>query len=90
MPFLVAIGEATALKLVDKDTLLKEKEARKKMEQEKAAEKERKKAELAAAAAAKEELKKMPPSELFRKETDKYSKFDDNVSLVVFLFFILQ
>ncbi|CAH1114227.1 unnamed protein product [Psylliodes chrysocephalus] len=71
-------GEATALKLVDKDTLLKEKEARKKMEQEKAAEKERKKAELAAAAAAKEELKKMPPSELFRKETDKYSKFDDN------------
>ncbi|VEN48505.1 unnamed protein product [Callosobruchus maculatus] len=70
-------GGPSAVKLVDKETLLKEKEAKKKAEQEKAAEKEKKKAELAAAAAAKEAQKKIPPTEMFKKETDKYSKFDD-------------
>ena len=29
--------------------------------------------------AEKEALKKVPPSDLFRHETDKYSKFDDKV-----------
>jgi len=29
--------------------------------------------------AEKEALKKLPPSDLFRHETDKYSKFDDKV-----------
>lgn len=67
------------MKLVDRETLLKEKEAKKKYEEEKLAEKERKKAELASAAAAKEALKKIPPCELFRSETDKYSKFDEHV-----------
>ncbi|XP_072390660.1 cysteine--tRNA ligase, cytoplasmic [Diabrotica undecimpunctata] len=71
-------GEPSAVKLVDKETLLKEREAKKKAEQEKLAEKERKKAELAAAAAAKESQKKIPPTEMFRHETDKYSKFDEN------------
>ncbi|CAH1954638.1 unnamed protein product [Acanthoscelides obtectus] len=71
-------GGPSAVKLVDKETLLKEKEAKRKAEQEKAAEKERKKAEMVAAAAAKEAQKKIPPSELFKKETDKYSKFDDD------------
>nr|CAH7726848.1 unnamed protein product [Callosobruchus chinensis] len=71
-------GGPSAVKLVDKETLLKEKEAKKKAEQEKAAEKEKKKAELAAAAAAKEAQKKIPPTEMFKKETDKYSKFDDD------------
>nr|CAI5849666.1 unnamed protein product [Callosobruchus analis] len=71
-------GGPSAVKLVDKETLLKEKEAKKKAEQEKAAEKEKKKAELAAAAAAKEAQKRIPPTEMFRKETDKYSKFDDD------------
>ncbi|CAG9859419.1 unnamed protein product [Phyllotreta striolata] len=67
-------GESTVLKLVDRETLLREREAKKEAEREKMAEKERKKKEQAA----KEELKKIPPSELFRRETDKYSKFDEN------------
>lgn len=67
------------MKIVDRETLLKEKEAKKQAELEKAAEKERKKAELAAAQAAKEAQKKIPPTEMFKHETDKYSKFDENV-----------
>lgn len=73
-------GEASVVKIVGRETLLKEKEAKKQAELEKAAEKERKKAELAAAQAAKEAQKKIPPSEMFKNETDKYSKFDENVS----------
>lgn len=68
---------SSAVKLVDRETLLKEKEAKKKAEQEKLLLKERKKAELAAAQAAKDAQKKIAPSEMFRSETDKYSKFDD-------------
>ena len=49
-------------------------------ELEKKLEKERKKAELAAAQAAKEEQKKISPLEMFKIETDKYSKFDEMVS----------
>lgn len=70
-------GGASAVKLVDKETLLKEKEAKKQAELEKAAEKERKKAELVAAQAAKEAQKKIKSSEMFLNETDKYSKFDE-------------
>jgi len=33
--------------------------------------------------AEKEALKKMPPADLFRHETDKYSKFDEKVTKVV-------
>lgn len=40
-------------------------------------EKERKKVELAAAQAAKDAQKKIPPSEMFKCDTDKYSKFDN-------------
>lgn len=83
------------VKIVDKETLLKEKEAKRQAELEKAAEKEKKKAELAAAQAAKEAQKKIPPSEMFKQETDKYSQFDENVvtfsnnrnTLFIFLFF---
>merc|ERR1712130_1098287 len=56
-------SEATVIKLVDKAELLKEKED--------------KKAEAAAKAAALEAQKKIPPSQLFTSETDKYSKFDE-------------
>lgn len=59
--------------------LKKEREMKLKAEQEKAAEKERKRAEQAAKDAAKEAQKKVPPSEMFKSETDKYSKFDDKV-----------
>lgn len=68
-----------------RETLLKEKEAKRQVELEKAAEKERKKAELAAAQAVKEAQKRIPPGEMFKLEKDKYSKFDENVSLGVSL-----
>ncbi|CAL7945177.1 unnamed protein product [Xylocopa violacea] len=70
--------EICNVKLVSKEELLKEKECKRQMELEKSLEKERRKAEAAAAAAAKEALKKIPPSEMFKLETDKYSQFDNN------------
>lgn len=75
-------GAPSAVKLVDKETLLKEKELKKQMEIEKQAEKERKKQEQAAAQAAKDAQRKIPPGEMFKGESDKYSKFDDKVILV--------
>jgi len=69
--------EATVIKLVDKQELLKEREEKKAAEEKKRLEKEAKKAEAAAKAAALEAQKKIPPMDLFRSETDKYSKFDD-------------
>ncbi|XP_020294610.1 cysteine--tRNA ligase, cytoplasmic [Pseudomyrmex gracilis] len=65
------------VKLVNREELLKEKEAKKKLELEKLLEKEKRKAETAAAAAAKEAQKKIPPSDMFKLEKDKYSQFDD-------------
>ena len=62
---------------MDKNTLLKEREEKMKMEEEKRAKKEREKAKKEAEARAKEEAKRMPPAEMFRRETDKYSAFDD-------------
>lgn len=76
----------TAVKLVDRDTLLKEKEAKKQAELEKNLEKEKKKAEMAAIQAAKEALKKIPPTEMFKSETEKYSKFDENVNFTYTLY----
>uniref|UniRef100_A0A1B0D7F8 Cysteine--tRNA ligase, cytoplasmic n=1 Tax=Phlebotomus papatasi TaxID=29031 RepID=A0A1B0D7F8_PHLPP len=67
-------GAPTAVKLVDKDVLLKEREAKRAAEAEKA----RKKAEVAAAAAAKEAQKRINPRQMFLRETDKYSAFDKN------------
>uniref|UniRef100_A0A8C9YZ90 cysteine--tRNA ligase n=1 Tax=Sander lucioperca TaxID=283035 RepID=A0A8C9YZ90_SANLU len=67
----------TVVKLVDKETLLKEREEKKQMEEEKKRKKEeaaRKKQEQEMAKLAK---MKVPPCEMFRTETDKYSKFDD-------------
>uniref|UniRef100_A0A3Q2CZQ1 Cysteine--tRNA ligase, cytoplasmic n=1 Tax=Cyprinodon variegatus TaxID=28743 RepID=A0A3Q2CZQ1_CYPVA len=70
-------GQPTVVKLVDKETLLKEKEDKKKMEEEKKRKKEeaaRRKQEQEMAKLAK---MKVPPCEMFRSETDKYSSFDD-------------
>ncbi|XP_058237319.1 cysteine--tRNA ligase, cytoplasmic isoform X2 [Hemibagrus wyckioides] len=70
-------GLHTVVKLVDRETLLKEKEEKKKLEEEKRKKKEeaaRKKQEQEMAKLAK---MKIPPSEMFRSETDKYSSFDD-------------
>jgi len=70
-------SEATVIKLVDKEELRKEKEEKKRVEEAKRLEKEKKKAEAAAKQAAIEAQKKIKPEDLFRSETDKYSKFDD-------------
>ena len=67
------------VKLVNREELLREKESKRKLELEKSLEKERRKAEAAAAAAAKEEQRRIPPSEMFKLEQDKYSRFDSNV-----------
>jgi len=66
-------SEPTVIKLVDKNELLREKEAKLKAEEAKRLEKEKKKAEQAA----KQAKNKIPPSEMFKTETDKFSKFDD-------------
>uniref|UniRef100_A0A671Q118 Cysteine--tRNA ligase, cytoplasmic n=1 Tax=Sinocyclocheilus anshuiensis TaxID=1608454 RepID=A0A671Q118_9TELE len=70
-------GLPTSVKLVDKETLLKEREEKKKMEDEKKKKKEeaaRKKQEQEMAKLAKMKVK---PSEMFQSETDKYSNFDE-------------
>ncbi|KAJ8249094.1 hypothetical protein GJAV_G00231110 [Gymnothorax javanicus] len=70
-------GLPTVVKLVNRETLLKEREEKKKMELEKQKKKEeaaRKRDEQEAAKLAK---MKIPASEMFLSETDKYSKFDD-------------
>ncbi|XP_022522801.2 cysteine--tRNA ligase, cytoplasmic isoform X1 [Astyanax mexicanus] len=70
-------GLRTVVKLVDRETLLKEREEKKKLEEEKKKKKEeaaRKKQEQEMAKLAK---MKIPPREMFRSETDKYSSFDD-------------
>ncbi|XP_019375255.1 PREDICTED: cysteine--tRNA ligase, cytoplasmic isoform X1 [Gavialis gangeticus] len=71
-------GLPTVVKLVDRDTLLKEREEKKKIEEERKRKKEeaaRKKQEQEAAKLAK---MKIPPNEMFKLEQDKYSKFDEN------------
>lgn len=65
--------DRTVVKLVSKEEILKEREEKQRLE----AEKQRKKQELLEAQRAKEEQKKIPPGEMFKRETDKYSKFDD-------------
>ncbi|XP_043497028.1 cysteine--tRNA ligase, cytoplasmic [Polistes fuscatus] len=65
------------VKLVNKDELLKEREAKRKAELEKILEKEIRKSEAAAAAAAKEAQRRIPPMEMFKLEKDKYSQFDE-------------
>lgn len=71
--------DRSIVKLVPKQQLLKEKEDKKKLETEKLLEKERRKLEQLALEKAREEQKKIPPSEMFKMEDDKYSQFDDKV-----------
>jgi cysteinyl-tRNA synthetase len=68
-------NEATVIKLVDKNELLREREEKKLLEEKKNAEKEQKKAEAAAKQAELDAKRKMPPSEIFKGQN--YSKFDD-------------
>lgn len=71
-------GLPTVVKLVDRETLLREREERRRVEEERRKKKEealRKKQEQEAAKLAK---MRVPPSELFLSERDKYSRFDEN------------
>ncbi|XP_061706093.1 cysteine--tRNA ligase, cytoplasmic [Cydia pomonella] len=65
--------DRTVVKLVSKEELMREKEEKKRIE----AEKLKKKQELAEAQRLKDEQRKVPPGDMFRKELDKYSQFDD-------------
>lgn len=65
---------------------MKEREEKARLE----AEKQKKKQELLEAQRAKEEQKKIPPGEMFKREADKYSKFDDKVTPIFFLFKIYR
>ena len=76
-------NEPTVIKLVDKNELLKEREEKKLAEEKKNAEKAKKKAEAEAKKAELEAKKRIKPSEMFKSETDKYSKFDDKVIILV-------
>ncbi len=62
----------TVVKLVSPEDLAREAEQKRVIEEQKREEKERKQGENAA----KEAAKRIPPSEMFKKETEKYSKFD--------------
>lgn len=73
-------GTAASIKLVDRETLLKERDAKKQAEVQKQLLKEKKRQEAAAAAAALEAQRKINPKEMFLSETDKYSAFDERVS----------
>lgn len=73
-------GAAGSIKLVDRETLLKERDAKKQAEAQKQALKEKKRQEAAAAAAVLEAQRKINPKEMFLNETDKYSAFDERVS----------
>lgn len=70
-------GQPPVIKLVDRETLLREKEEKMKLEEAKRKEKELKKQKAEKEKAEKEAQKRIPPSELFKNETDKYSKFDE-------------
>ncbi|XP_045749000.1 cysteine--tRNA ligase, cytoplasmic isoform X1 [Mirounga angustirostris] len=71
-------GLPTVVKLGDREALLREREEKRRIEEEKRKKKEeaaRKKQEQEAAKLAR---MKIPPSEMFLSESDKYSKFDEN------------
>lgn len=71
-------GLAPIVKLVDRETLIKEREQKFAEIEKKRKEKEEAKAKQEKERAAKEAKAKVPPSEMFRSETDKYSQFDEN------------
>ena len=72
------------IKLVDKKELLLERERIKEQEEKKRLEKIKKKEEADAKQAALDAIRKIPPFEMFKSETDKYSKFDDKVKIFTF------
>uniref|UniRef100_F6UF61 Cysteine--tRNA ligase, cytoplasmic n=1 Tax=Monodelphis domestica TaxID=13616 RepID=F6UF61_MONDO len=71
-------GLPTVLKLVDRDTLVKEREEKKQAEEEKRRKKEEAARKKQEQEAAKLEKMKIPPSKMFLSENEKYSTFDEN------------
>uniref|UniRef100_A0A6Q2YPH6 Cysteine--tRNA ligase, cytoplasmic n=1 Tax=Esox lucius TaxID=8010 RepID=A0A6Q2YPH6_ESOLU len=70
-------GLPTVVKLVDKETLLRERNEKKMAEDEKNKKKEASAKRKQEQELAKLEKTKVPPCEMFRSETDKYSSFDE-------------
>ncbi|XP_033121269.1 cysteine--tRNA ligase, cytoplasmic-like [Anneissia japonica] len=70
-------GDAAVIKLDDRETLLKEREMALKEAEKKRKQKEEAKRKEEERQAAKEAQRRIPPQEMFKKETDKYSQFDD-------------
>lgn len=71
-------GQVPVIKLVDKEILLKEMQEKLSAEEKKRQQKEQAKKVKEAAEAARDAQKRIPPSQLFVNETDKYSKFNEN------------
>jgi cysteinyl-tRNA synthetase len=71
-------GNSTVVKYVGREVMRKEKEMRERLEQEREAEKVKQKAELLKLQQEKDAAKKIPPSQLFKREgeVEKYSQFD--------------
>ena len=67
------------LKLVGREALLKEREEKTRQEQQKKLEKERRRLEQLKVEAEREAQRRIPPHQMFRGDTDKYSKWDDKV-----------
>lgn len=70
-------GDHAVIKFVDKETLLKEKQQQLEEQEKKRKQKEEAKKKLEAEKAAKEAKARIPPWEMFKHETEKYSKFDE-------------
>ncbi|KAF7212144.1 cysteinyl-tRNA synthetase [Nothobranchius furzeri] len=70
-------GQPTVVKLVDRDTLLREREEKKKVEEEKKRKKEEAARKRQEQETAKLNKMRIAPSDMFRSETDKYSRFDE-------------
>jgi len=64
-------------KLVGREALLREREERQRQEEARRQEKERRRLEQLRLEAEREEQRRRPPQEMFRAETDKYSRFDE-------------
>ncbi|XP_070577152.1 cysteine--tRNA ligase, cytoplasmic-like [Ptychodera flava] len=70
-------GQPTIVKLVDKDQLLRERELAKQQTDEKQKKKEEARKREEERLISKVAQQSIPPNDLFRKEIDKYSQFDD-------------
>ena len=71
----------TVIKLVDKKELMREKEEKRMAEEQKRLEKELNKQAAADKKAALETAKKEPPTVMFKRYTDKYSKFNEQTGI---------